>query len=48
MAVTTQTELRSVYRAPAARATQKVLDHLDVRCRENRRIDTGNRNLWSQ
>ena len=33
MAVTTQTELRSVYREPAARATQKVLDHLDVHCR---------------
>lgn len=33
MTVTTQTELRSVYREPAARATQKVLDHLDVHCR---------------
>lgn len=32
MTVTTQTELRSVYRAPAARATQKVLDHLDGHC----------------
>ncbi|MCE2486539.1 MAG: pyridoxamine 5'-phosphate oxidase family protein [Desulfurellaceae bacterium] len=30
--MTTPTELRSVYRAPAARATQKVLDHLDVHC----------------
>lgn len=32
MAVTTQTDLRSVYREPAARATQKVLDHLDRHC----------------
>ena len=33
MSVTNQTELRTVYREPAARATQKVLDHLDVHCR---------------
>ena len=33
MAVTNNTELRTVYREPAARATQKVLDHLDVHCR---------------
>ena len=33
MDVTNQTELRTVYREPAARATQKVLDHLDVHCR---------------
>lgn len=34
MDVTTQTELRSIYREPAARATQKVLDHLDAHCRD--------------
>ncbi len=33
MAVTNTTELRTVYREPAARATQKVLNHLDVHCR---------------
>ncbi len=33
MDVTNQTELRTVYREPAARAVQKVLDHLDVHCR---------------
>ena len=30
MAVTNDTELREVYRPPAPRAAQKVLDHLDV------------------
>lgn len=33
MAVTNNTQLRTVYREPAARAVQKVLDHLDVHCR---------------
>ena len=33
MAVTNKTALRTVYREPAARAVQKVLDHLDVHCR---------------
>ncbi len=33
MTVTNQTELRTVYREPAARAVQKVLDHLDAHCR---------------
>ena len=33
MSVTNTTELRTVYREPAARAVQKVLDHLDVHCR---------------
>ncbi len=33
MTVTNKTELRTVYREPAARATQKVLDHLDAHCR---------------
>ena len=33
MTVTNNTELRTVYREPAARAIQKVLDHLDVHCR---------------
>ena len=33
MAVTTQTELRNVYREPSTRAAQKVLDHLDAHCR---------------
>ncbi len=34
MNVTNHTELRTVYREPAARATQKVLDHLDGHCRK--------------
>ena len=33
MAVTNNTELREVYRPPAPRAAQKVLDRLDVHCR---------------
>ena len=33
MAVTNDTELREVYRPPAPRAAQKVLDHLDVHSR---------------
>ncbi len=33
MTVTNKTGLRTVYREPAARAVQKVLDHLDVHCR---------------
>ncbi len=33
MTVTNHTALRTVYREPAARAAQKVLDHLDVHCR---------------
>lgn len=33
MAVTNNAELRTVYRPPAPRAAQKVLDHLDVHCR---------------
>ena len=33
MTVTNATELRTVYRPPAPRAAQKVLDHLDVHCR---------------
>ncbi|MDE0699567.1 MAG: pyridoxamine 5'-phosphate oxidase family protein [Acidimicrobiaceae bacterium] len=34
MAVTNQTELRSVYREPMPRAAQKVVDRLDVHCRK--------------
>ena len=34
MNVTNHIELRTVYREPAARATQKVLDHLDGHCRK--------------
>ena len=33
MAISNDAELREVYRPPAARAAQKVLDHLDVHCR---------------
>ena len=33
MTVTNDAELREVYRPPAPRAAQKVLDHLDVHCR---------------
>ena len=33
MTVGSYSELRNVYRPPAPRATQKVLDHLDVHCR---------------
>ena len=33
MPVDTMDKLRTVYRPPAARAAQKVLDHLDVHCR---------------
>ena len=33
MTVTNDTELRTVYRPPAPRAAQKVLDHLDIHCR---------------
>ena len=33
MTVANKTELRTVYREPAARAVQKVLNHLDVHCR---------------
>jgi len=33
MLLTSQSELRSVYREPRPRAAQKVLDHLDVHCR---------------
>ena len=33
MAVNNISELRTVYRPPAPRAAQKVLDHLDVHCR---------------
>jgi len=33
MLLTNQSELRSVYREPRPRAAQKVLDHLDVHCR---------------
>ena len=33
MTVTNDSELRAVYRPPAPRAAQKVLDHLDVHCR---------------
>ena len=33
MAVRDDSELRKVYRPPAPRAAQKVLDHLDVHCR---------------
>ena len=33
MAVTSDAELREVYRPPAPRAAQKALDHLDVHCR---------------
>ena len=32
-AVTSQSELRTVYREPMPRAAQKVLDHLDAHCR---------------
>ena len=32
MAITNQVELRAAYREPAARAHQKVLDHLDKHC----------------
>ena len=32
MPVTNHSELRDVYKPPAARATQKVLDQLDVHC----------------
>ena len=34
MAVTNDAELREVYRPPAPRAAQKVLDRLDVHCRD--------------
>jgi len=34
MGVTSQTELRQAYREPAARAQQKVLDHIDRHARE--------------
>ncbi len=34
MAIDTLAELRQVYRPPAARASLKVLDHLDVHCRK--------------
>ena len=33
MAISTMARLRAVYRPPAARAGLKVLDHLDVHCR---------------
>ena len=33
MTINNNTELRTVYREPAARAAQKVIDHLDVHCR---------------
>ena len=33
MTVTNDTELRTVYRPPAPRAAQKVLNHLDIHCR---------------
>ena len=33
MSVSNYSELRTVYKPPAPRATQKVLDHLDVHCR---------------
>ncbi len=33
MTVATYSELRTVYKPPAPRAAQKVLDHLDVHCR---------------
>ena len=33
MAVSNYSELRTVYKPPAPRAVQKVLDHLDVHCR---------------
>ncbi|MDE0234644.1 MAG: pyridoxamine 5'-phosphate oxidase family protein [bacterium] len=33
MSISNQTELRDVYRPPAARAAQKVLDHLDIHSR---------------
>lgn len=33
MAVSTDVELRTVYPPPASRAAQKVLDHLDIHCR---------------
>ena len=33
MTVTNEGELRAVYRPPAARAAQKVLDRLDIHCR---------------
>ena len=34
MSVSNYSELRTVYKPPAARAAQKVLDHLDVHCRD--------------
>ena len=34
MAVSNDSELREVYRPPAPRAAQKVLNHLDVHCRD--------------
>ena len=34
MTVTNNAELRTVYRPPAPRAAQKVLDHLDIHCRK--------------
>ena len=34
MSVRNYTELRKVYKPPAARAAQKVLDHLDVHSRK--------------
>ena len=33
MTINNATELRTVYKPPASRAVQKVLDHLDVHCR---------------
>ena len=33
MTVRNYNELRDVYKPPAPRASQKVLDHLDVHCR---------------
>ena len=33
MSVSSYSELRAVYKLPAPRATQKVLDHLDVHCK---------------
>ena len=34
MAIDTLARLREIYRPPAARASLKVLDHLDVHCRD--------------
>ena len=34
MTIDSTTELRTVYKPPAPRATQKVLDHLDIHCRD--------------